>query len=335
MESVKGSYALKAPPKRVLVCALGSIGRKYVKLLGKMWPGSELAALRSGKTTTDNCQLENIFFSLQEGMKWGPELVIVTSPAPSHLMHALYFAKEDVPVLIEKPLGSGDEAPDQWEELLTLSQRHKLGVGYVLRNDPCATYLKNAIKLGDLGKLISASFICGSWLPDWRQGGDYRHSVTARRSLGGGALLELSHEIDMALYLLGDLEIESSWWGKISTLELDTEDKSIIIAKNRSSCMVEISLDICTYPPKRSVCLRGELGSLEWDLLNGTIRSEKRGHESEVHQLGISADERFETQIKVFWNMDKGGTADFCSVEEGLKVMRLVNIVKSNNLCLA
>ena len=44
-----------------------------------------------------------------------------------------------------------------------------------------------------------------------------------RSELGGGATLELSHEIDMALYLLGDINIMHAEHIHISNLDIDTD----------------------------------------------------------------------------------------------------------------
>ena len=35
-------------PKRVLICGLGSIGRRYCRVIKQSWPSIQLAAVRSG-----------------------------------------------------------------------------------------------------------------------------------------------------------------------------------------------------------------------------------------------------------------------------------------------
>ena len=79
---------------------------------------------------------------------------------------------------------------------------------------------------GLIGKLVEADFYCGSWLPDWRPNLDYRESVSSQRALGGGVLLELSHEIDMAQYLLGTFEPCSARLHQTGLLEIDVEDQA-------------------------------------------------------------------------------------------------------------
>ena len=45
--------------------------------------------------------------------------------------------------------------------------------------------------------------IVGHDLKKWRPDINYKDSVSAKKSLGGGALRELSHEIDLATHLFG------------------------------------------------------------------------------------------------------------------------------------
>ena len=54
--------------------------------------------------------------------------------------------------------------------------------------------MKKFLDTGALGDHIYNVFAgVGQYLPDWRAG-DYRVTVSASKDLGGGALLELSHE---------------------------------------------------------------------------------------------------------------------------------------------
>ena len=69
-------------------------------------------------------------------------------------------------------------------------------VGYNLR------YMKSLIKFREIlskkkiGKILSVRSEVGSYLPSWRKDTDYKKSVSAKKKLGGGVLLELSHDID-------------------------------------------------------------------------------------------------------------------------------------------
>ena len=68
-----------------------------------------------------------------------------------------------------------------------------------------------------------------SILPDWRPQSDYRKGVSAIKKLGGGVLLELSHEIDYATWLFGNPISLFCSSRKLSNLDLDVEDYANLI----------------------------------------------------------------------------------------------------------
>ena len=108
------------------------------------WPHVDIAVLRSGYGSA--CQeIEfacQVFFNLQDAIAWGPKAVIIATPATDHLSKALAFAKLKIPLFIEKPVGSGLESLEDWNSLLNLAKDLPVLVGYVLRHDPCAVYIK-------------------------------------------------------------------------------------------------------------------------------------------------------------------------------------------------
>ena len=82
-------------------------------------------------------------------------------------------------------------------------------VGYVLRFHPGCQFLKNALQEKIIGVVSEVDFYCYSWLPNWRKGTNYKENVSSKIELGGGALLELSHEIDLANYLFGPISLKN------------------------------------------------------------------------------------------------------------------------------
>ena len=313
-------------PRRVLICGLGSIGRRYCRVINKTWPSIQLAAVRSGHggQVPEEENLQQCFYSIDAALAWEPEAAVIASPANLHIEQACQLAKNSIPLLIEKPIGTGFESPSFYDQLTKCSQLAPIYVGYVLRHDPCATFLREQIQTGRLGKLMSADFVCGSWLPDWRVGQDYKKTVSARRELGGGALLELSHEIDMAYWLLGPLTPVRAFLCNSGILDIDVEDQTHLLAQNLEGSLVSIRLDFCTQPARRIITLRYSHGELRWNLLDGIVSSSIDGSTNQVYQLGASSDERFCQQLELFWQYPRPGESVMCSFEEGLKVLDLV-----------
>ena len=76
-------------------------------------------------------------------------------------------------------------------------------VGYNLRFHPGLVRLKSWCSSRPLGGSSACAPTVGEYLPDWHPWEDYRHGYSARRDLGGGAVLTLSHELDAVCWLLG------------------------------------------------------------------------------------------------------------------------------------
>jgi hypothetical protein len=314
-------------PSRILICGLGSIGRRHLQLLRHMWPHLEIAIFRSGYGPPfQQTNLANyIFTSFEEALTWNPQAAIITSPATDHLEKSLALARKKIPLLIEKPIGVGSEKPDEWQELLNLSKIVPIEIAYIFRHNPCTYYIKKQLSSGTLGKLLEADFYCGSWLPSWRPGLDYRKCVSARHDLGGGAMLEISHEIDLAHWLFGDIRLQSSSIRSSGLLEIDVEDQAFLTGTTRCGIFISIRLNFCTQPPKRKLIVRGSTGEIEWDLLNDSVKQTRTDPDFfELFTSPISLDTCYENQAKSFMESAAGMSSPICSVAEGLKVLNFI-----------
>ena len=206
------------------------------------------------------------------------------------------MVRKKIPLLIEKPLGIGNEPRELWDELLGLSQNTPVLVGYIFRQDRCAQHIKKMIDNGELGQILEVDFYCGSWLPGWRPGSDYRSCVSSQKSMGGGALLELSHEIDLALWFLNDLEINFSSMHQSGLLNVDVEDQVLLVGSSSNCSSITIRLNFCTRPPRRSFLLRSEKGEIEWDLLNGKVDVSIQDKPPQSFSFHVDSDDRFRLQ---------------------------------------
>jgi len=315
-------------PKRVLICGLGSIGRRYCRLIHQFWPSIELSSLRSRsdhskKKVGEEKYLTHCFEEINDAIAWNPNAAVIATPASFHIEQSILLAKAMIPLLIEKPVGTGLESSDLKEKLLFLSKSVPIYVGYVLRHDPCASMIRKQMLSEKLGCLMSADFYCGSWLPDWRPGQDYRDSVSALRCLGGGALLELSHELDMASWCLGNLKPITAYLRNSGILEIDVEDQACLVFLDTRGCPISIRLELCTNPSKRTISLRFTNGELIWDLIQGVVYQHEKENLS-VFRVGINSDERFLRQLVSFWDLPQPGNTALCSLAEGLDILDLV-----------
>lgn len=261
-------------------------------------------------------------------MEWKPDAAIIASPASCHQQQALSLAREGIPLLLEKPVGTGGEPTEYWDELRKQSDRVPMLVGYVLRHDPCAAVLKENIQSQRLGKVLEADFYCGSWLPDWRPKSNYRQSVSAQRSLGGGVLLELSHELDLAHFLLGSMKLRYSSLRQSRLLELDVEDQALLVTASDSCALITFRLNFCTRPARRMISMRFEKGEASWDILAGVVRVQIHGQQGEHFQSQKQAEDLYRIQLDHFVSC-LHGELPVCSLSDGLQVLDIVAKAKA------
>lgn len=81
---------------------------------------------------------------------------------------------------------------------------HSSCIGFNLRYHPLIGYAKKLIETNQ--GCISFNFKVGHDVTKWRKGRDINSLFSLNRSKGGGAISELSHEIDLACYICRDMK---------------------------------------------------------------------------------------------------------------------------------
>ena len=130
------------------------------------------------------------------------------------------------------------------------------------------------------------------------------------------------------MYLLGDLDINYGECWHSKALDIETEDQCVVVGRDCNGCLVTIEIDYCTEKPERHVSLRGSKGSIYWDLIQGTISQTAEGEESKESVIGLKSDERFYKQLSLFWNASKGGGHGLYTIDEALKVLRIIKDIE-------
>ena len=263
----------------VLLIGSGSIGRRHLANLRHAVPGAAVTLLRRpGAGSLDPAvaaAVDRVTDHMDDALQPLPELAVVAGPASTHVAHALALADAGVPMLIEKPL-SVDLAGCHELAAICRANAVPVVVGYTLRHHPGFIELQGMLDSGAVGRPMFLRAEVGQYLPDWRPEVDYRTTVTASRSLGGGPLLELSHELDLARALLGMPVSVSAHLARVGDLAIDTEDTADLILRHASRqtgrpAVSSIHLDILQRPLRRELRLTGTEGTLQLDLAAGTL----------------------------------------------------------------
>ena len=75
-------------------------------------------------------------------------------------------------------------------------------IGYNMRFHPLMIKIKKMVK-GYLGQIYNAKSQWSEYLPDWHPWENHIETYPARKDLGGGCSLTLSHELDTFFGFLG------------------------------------------------------------------------------------------------------------------------------------
>jgi len=254
--------------KKIAVIGLGNIATRHHHNLKSLFPSAELLVMSaSGRIPKENIdEFDVIATSIHELIQAKVELVIVASPAPFHALHSIPFIEAGIPTLIEKPVTTSIEDAEAIKRAIELHQT-PVSIGYCLRYLPSAQKLKILLDQGVIGTLYNAHIEIGQYLPDWRPNKDYRNSVSAQKKLGGGALFELSHELDYAQWLLGPLQVKHSILRTSDELALDVEDIADIITTTKLGAVATIHLDFLQRKAHRHCSFVGSKGRIEWNLM--------------------------------------------------------------------
>jgi predicted dehydrogenase len=316
--------------KKIAVIGLGNIATRHRHNLKLLFPKVELLVMSaSGRIPTEDISdCDGIATSLGELIKAQVELVIVASPAPFHAQHSIPFIKAGIPTLIEKPVSTSVEDAEAINRAIDLHQT-PVSIGYCLRYLPSAQKLKVLLGQGRIGTLYNAHIEIGQYLPDWRPSKNYRVSVSAQKRLGGGALLELSHELDYAQWLLGPLHVKYAVLRTSEELALDVEDIADIIALTDSGAVATIHLDFLQRKAHRKCSFVGSEGRIDWDLILNELTLITATETFVLHsEPKWDKNQMYLAMIEDFVQMIKTSKNTCIKFSEAIKTVSLIDEIK-------
>ncbi|ECT4085621.1 TPA: L-glutamine-D-fructose-6-phosphate isomerase subunit [Campylobacter jejuni] len=297
---------------KVLIIGFGSIGKKHFLALKNLNHEVSLLSL----STKEEFKNTPIYRSLKEYDLNEFDLFIIANITTEHFntLKTLDELVKDKIILVEKPLFEKSQN-------FTSSKNH-IYVAYLLRFHPVIVALKRLLK----GEIYFASLVCNSYLPHWRAL-DYRKNYSAKKELGGGVLLDLSHEIDLAFFLFGNLELEYSQNAKISELDITSDDFAFLALKNSQEAKIHIELDYFSKFNKREIIIHTLEKSFKADLINNKIEIYHKNQSQKI--LNFEND-----TIKTLQNLHQAvfeKNKKLCDLTQALKVLEICDQARMKN----
>lgn len=301
---------------KILFVGFGSIARKHLWALNELRNDLEVFALRSSPNSK---QIEGVtnLYQMSE-LPHDLSFVIISNPTSAHAGTILLMSKLGCPLFIEKPVFNeiSDGNKILAEQLKAVGI--KTYVGCNLRFHPLLEAFKDLVYKNN-SRVEEVNVYCGSYLPDWRPERDYKQSYSAKRELGGGADLDLIHEIDYVTWFFGfpykALAVKNSH----SSLDIQAPDAAYYILQY-NNFVANISLNYFRKEAKRTfeVVLTDQI--LELDLVNGSIKRDGeviiKGQENDLKTSYLE-------QMKYFIECIESNGAIENDIQNGLKVLEI------------
>ena len=314
----------------IIFFGLGSIGKRHYRNLMSISNDFNFYAYRVRKNPlSDEFKKIKIIDDLQKVKSFKFDLAIISSP-PSVQENIINFVVENsINFFVEKPIGINYS--NLYPLLKEVKQKKLISmVGFNLRAHPVHNEIKRIVAENQLGNVVSIRSMVGQYLPDWHPDEDYSKGYSANKHLGGGVLLDLTHELDFVYSLFGDFLDYKAFFGKLSSLSADTEDIAEIIIKFKNNVLGSVRLDYIQMFPQRSGQIIGEKASLFYDLINPKIEIYDKSGLIYIKEFDkYNRNEMYLLQMKLLVDSIKNKTFVENDFESGLKILKLVNDLKA------
>ena len=256
-----------------LVLGCGSIGKRHIRNLLALGANRVLAFdPRDDRREEVRSQYAvQVFEHIEQAWHEHPQVALIAAPTSIHLPLALQAARHGCHLFIEKPVADSLAGLDQLFDEVKKNGLITL-VGCNMRFHPGIAQTRRLIGEGAAGKVTSVLAQVGQYLPNWHPGEDYRQTYSARKSLGGGVVLDAIHEIDYVRWFLGEVKLVAAFCGKLSSIEVDVEDTAAILMRTHSGAIAEVHLDYVQRVYSRTCQVIGEEGSIFWDFRTEEVR---------------------------------------------------------------
>ncbi len=280
---------------KIIFFGLGSIGLRHVNILQENYP-HDLFAFRSGiKEEANNLGIKEIY-SWDEVKTLKPDIAFITNPTSLHVETAIKCAEIECKLFIEKPI---DKDLDGLDKLLDIVKKKHLVtyVAYCLRFNSVLKKLKEYI---NTGKVLHLRAVYTSFYPLWRPDTEHLKAYSAHSGMGGGVILDLSHELDYVSWLLGPIEKIGGNFSKRSKVTINTEDWADILV-SAELAPASIHVNFFSQLKQRYVQIDFENLTVIGDLVNSEIKE----YEGQTLARNLRVDpsgQEYEEQIKYFFD---------------------------------
>lgn len=319
----------------ILVLGAGSVGKRHMQNLKDL--GCVVSAMdpRDDRLdeAADGIGIAFRYRSLEAIDNWSAfDGVVIGSPPSFHVDQAMAALGAGRPVLMEKPLSPGLADAERLEQFIQGRPDARLLLGYTYRWWPPLRDFRERLRGKGASPVLHTKFVMSAHLADWHPWERYQDFFMASRELGGGALLDESHFIDLMYWFFGMPESITARVEKLSSLDISTDDNVDIIASYGDNLRVTIHLDLFGRPHEKYIRASGENHSIEWCFDPNRIRwSGEMTDQWQEQRYDHERNDMFVAVAEEFLGIIRHGHAPSCTLADGINVMRLIEACRASS----
>ena len=325
---IQSEVQASTPP--VIVAGTGSIGMRHLRVFRDMLG---LRTIAVPKRTSRIAALHEEGFeacaSLAEAVKAGGRLLVVASDTAEHLHDAIEgISLGCSAVLVEKPISATANGTERLA-LLAESIGGRVFVACNLRFE--SGMLRFRDRLPEIGQIHHVRIEAQSFLPDWRPQRDYHSSYSANAEQGG-ALRDLIHEIDYAVWLFGRPSGVSAFLSNAGSLGIAAEESADLMWRTPQSATASLRLDYVTRPQSRTMTAFGNAGQLEWNLPAHTVTLTNTTDAPAIEEIRQERDTMMAAQAMAFVKAATGGSHEnLATLSDGIFAIALCDAARRSS----
>lgn len=321
--------------KHLLILGAGSVGQRHLRNFSSL--GCRVSAMdpRPDRLAEAPKSVPTVqgFSALETALSQasGFSGIVICSPPKFHVEQALAAVEMGLPVFLEKPV-----SPDAPSAARLMDAVRRGGVpfllGYTYRWWKPIREFKRRLEEGAVGKVCHVRCVMSAHLADWHSWERYQDFFMASKDLGGGALLDESHFIDLMLWFFGMPVQLFAKVERLSSLEIETDDNVDSWWSYLEGLRVSIHLDLYGRPHERSITVVGEKGTLHWSYENNCLRfGQAPSQKWQETRYSCERNEMFVEAAKEFLQMIDTGQRPSCSIEDGYAVLRVIEAMRESS----
>jgi predicted dehydrogenase len=257
-----------------------------------------------------------------------PDAVMVCTPPSSHLAVARAALGAGAHVFCEKPLAPSLDGVDDLLGRCAGAKRF-LMMGMCYRFHPGLARVRARLAAGVVGRPLVVQMWAGHYLPDWHPRSDYRREYSAQRRLGGGVLLDSIHSFDTLRWLFGEAREVTGLLGKVSDLQIDTEDVAAALLRLESGVIAELHVDYLQRHAQSRLEVVATAGNL---VLEGPcVRWRRAGEEAWTEErFALAPNDMYVAELAEFLECVAAGRPPALDGAEGRATLALALAVRES-----